>query len=230
MNIFGKVSTTLAVLALCACGGVSEDPLGGGAASGSDAGTGHGSTGGSSSGGGGSPIDGATSRVPTNHRASNAQCTAPAPAGDCSGPGPTPGGCTTDGACTSGKDGRCISPGGGPASDCVCTYDTCTLDTDCHTGETCACHGAPYTDGAGSTCVPGNCRVDSDCGTDGYCSPSSKTAVCGDSLAGYYCHTAKDECTNDSDCPSSTTTAGVPMCVYSTTDTRWACVAVPVCV
>jgi hypothetical protein len=223
MNIFGKASTVVAVMALCACGGVSENPPGGGSTNGSDAGTG------GSSSDGGSTSDAGASPVPTNHRPSNAECIAPAPAGDCSGPGPTAGGCTTDNACTSGTDGRCITPGGGIASDCVCTYDACTADTDCTTGKTCACHGSPYTDGAGSTCVVGNCRVDSDCGVSGYCSPSSTTSVCGNNLAGYYCHTAKDECVNDTDCPSSTTTPGVPMCIYSTTDTRWECVEVTFC-
>jgi hypothetical protein len=74
-----------------------------------------------------------------------------------------------------------------------------------------------------------NCRVDTDCGAQGYCSPSSGTSICGDSLAGYYCHTASDECIDDSDCLQNPNNAGIPGCVYSTTDSHWVCIMVPVC-
>jgi hypothetical protein len=70
--------------------------------------------------------------------------------------------------------------------------------------------------------VTGNCRVDADCGAEGYCSPSPLTAICGDSLAGYYCHTAPDLCIDDSDCSGEG-------CVYSTTNSRWECVARLIC-
>lgn len=170
-------------------------------------------------------------RVPVNHRPSDAQCSTPAPPGDCAGPYPDGGGCASDTNCAeAGTNGRCINPGGGPAAPCFCTYDRCLGDTDCPSGQTCACHGAPYTDSVGNTCVQGNCRVDADCGAGGYCSPSSNTGICGDSLAGYYCHSAADLCIDDSDCPeSSNGTVGEPGCVYSTTDSRWECIIVPVC-
>jgi hypothetical protein len=169
-------------------------------------------------------------RVPVNHRPSDAQCSTPAPPGDCAGSYPDGGGCASDGDCTgAGTNGRCIHPGGGPAAPCFCTYDRCLGDTDCSAGQTCACHGAPYTDSAGNACVKGNCRIDADCGAQGYCSPSSDTGICGDSLAGYYCHTAADLCIDDSDCPQSATVVGNPGCVYSTTDSRWECLVVPVC-
>jgi Cys-rich repeat protein len=83
--------------------------------------------------------------------------------------------------------------------------------------------------------VKGNCRVDADCGAGGYCSPSSNTGICGDSLAGYYCQTPADLCIDDSDCPGSpvgssgTIIVGNPGCVYSTTDSRWECIVAPVC-
>lgn len=92
-------------------------------------------------------------------------------------------------------------------------------DTDCATGLTCACHGSPYTHGAGNTCVPGNCRVDADCGSGGYCSPSDAPMSCG-ALGGYYCHTAADQCIDDTDCPSS---QGPQVCAYSTSTGRWEC-------
>jgi len=99
-------------------------------------------------------------------------------------------------------------------------------DTDCPAGNTCACHGSAYTGGAGNTCVPGNCRVDADCGTDGYCSPAYNTHSCG-GVAGYYCHTPKDTCLDDSDCTSSQ--SGPQVCTYSTAAGHWACAAQELC-
>jgi len=169
-------------------------------------------------------------RAPVNHRPSDAQCSTPAAPGDCAGPGPSPGGCTSDSNCTAGTNGRCLHPGGGPAADCSCTYDACVVDTDCPSGKTCACHGSPYTDSAGNACVTGNCRVDADCGAGGYCSPSSLNEICGDSLAGYYCHTAADLCIDDSDCsPNVPASPDGPACAYGATDARWECVARPIC-
>jgi hypothetical protein len=176
----------------------------------------------------GTPSGGDAGRVPVNHRPSDAQCATSAPPGDCAGPGPMPGGCLSDGNCTAGTNGRCLHPGGGPAADCFCTYDMCMQDTNCPIGQTCACHGSPYTAGAGNTCIQGNCRIDADCGAGGYCSPSSLSTACGDSLAGYYCHTAGDLCLNDSDCPS--TGPDIPVCVYSTADHRWECSQVSLCI
>jgi hypothetical protein len=77
--------------------------------------------------------------------------------------------------------------------------------------------------------VAGNCRVDADCGAGGYCSPSSLTFTCGDGLAGYYCHTKADLCIDDSDCTVMPTIAAIPGCVYSTTDSRWECNDLLVC-
>lgn len=165
--------------------------------------------------------------MPVNHRPSDAQCSGPAAGGDCASPGPPPGGCTSDSVCTGGTNGRCINHGGGPAADCYCTYDACVHDADCPGGQTCACHGAPYTDSAGNTCVAGNCRIDTDCGAGGYCSPSARPALCGDSLAGYYCHTAGDQCVDDTDCGASG--PNFAACEYSTTDSRWECQQLPVC-
>jgi hypothetical protein len=176
---------------------------------------------GSSGGSGRSVAESGAGRLPVNHRPSDAQCSTSAPPGDCVAPFPDAG-CASDNDCAeAGTNGRCINQGGGPAAPCFCTSDTCSVDTNCPNGQTCACQGAPYTDGHSNTCVTGNCRVDADCGAE-YCSPSSLTAICGDSLAGYYCHTATDRCIDDSDCSGGG-------CVYSTTDSRWECVSVPVC-
>ena len=213
---------------LCACGG-SVTP------SGAQAGGGHpergmpdgsgGMDGVAPDGDGGSPVG----RVPLNHRPSDAQCATTAAAGNCGGEEPFPdAGCTMDSDCTAGKEGRCETPGGGPVSDCVCIYDKCGGDTDCPGGQPCGCHGSPYSGGLGSTCVPGNCRVDADCGENGYCSPSP-TQGCGPTLGGYYCHTALDQCIDDSDCSPTPTTPGGGFCSYVATDARWECVTIDYC-
>jgi hypothetical protein len=153
--------------------------------------------------------------VPTYHRGGESQCATPRAAGSC-----TPGNagdlflCSSDSDCTEGgANGRCTSSGGGPAG-CSCTYDTCQTDADCGKGELCVCHGSAYSYG-GSSCMSGNCRVDSDCGVGEYCSPAHGTSGCG-YVSGYYCHTQKDECTNDSDCASG-------LCTWSTASERWEC-------
>jgi hypothetical protein len=157
---------------------------------------------------------------PLNHRPNDDECLAAAPKGDCSfggsGGGPN---CSSDAQCVdAGVNGRCIQNNGG-AAFCFCTSDTCADDGACPTGQTCACHGSPYSDGAGNHCVAGNCRVDSDCGAGGWCSPTYAATGCG-SLGGYYCHTPKDMCVNDSDCPMS---AGPATCSYDTTLGYWHC-------
>jgi hypothetical protein len=162
--------------------------------------------------------------VPDQHRPNSAQCAEPAPPGniDCTSDCPTGSNfeCASDNDCAAtGVNGRCVN-GGGPAGS-SCTHDSCIVDTDCPTGRTCACHDSPYTYRAGNTCVPGNCRVDADCGAGGYCSPSA-ASTCSDAgnlCLGYYCHTPKDRCINDSDCASQPLTA----CIYSTSAGYWAC-------
>jgi hypothetical protein len=176
--------------------------------------------------GGGSGEAGA-GRIPVNHRANADPCAAPRPAGNCTGgTGVRDGGfmCLQDSDCTAGKSGRCGNPGG-PAG-CYCSYDTCTLDTDCPTGQTCACHGSPY-NSFGNTCVPGNCRVDADCGAGGYCSPTAPAGGWCGSVGGHYCHTPNDLCVDDRDCPAGT--PGEGFCEYSTTNGRWECRVVAVC-
>lgn len=230
----------VAVSALWACGGQTLGvPSGGDGGSssssgsssgGSSGGSSSGSSGGSSSSSGGSSSSSGGSgsssggvdagRVPTNHRPNDSECTAPAAPGNCPGGGGLPGACDADPQCTSGSDGRCIQPSSGVAQGCQCTYDACADDAACPMDQTCACHGSPYTDSQGNTCVAGNCRVDADCGAGGYCSPSSLMAICGYSLAGYYCHTPMDQCTDDSDC---STAQGPAICAYSTATSRWQC-------
>jgi hypothetical protein len=180
----------------------------------------------------GAMLDGAMlGRIPTSHRASDIQCAQSAPAGTCpcnanrpSSSYPDQWACSSDSDCVdAGANGRCISSI--PLAGCVCSSDSCTGDTDCQSGETCACHGSPYMFGRGNLCVPGNCQVDADCGTGGYCSPTpalpcnmnGRDFYC--QGRGYYCHTPKDECVDDSDCQG----VGFPGCLYDQSAGYWKC-------
>jgi hypothetical protein len=49
---------------------------------------------------------------------------------------------------------------------------------------------------------------------------------CGVGVAGYYCHTANDQCIDDTDCVA---TMGNATCAYSTANSRWECVMYGVC-
>jgi hypothetical protein len=74
----------------------------------------------------------------------------------------------------------------------------------------------------------GDCSLDSDCGPGGYCSPSvqaNSQCSSGPAPAGFFCHTAKDECVNDTDCRSS---AG-NFCVFAPERGLWACAAISIC-
>lgn len=157
--------------------------------------------------------------VPTQHIPSGATCRATRGPGN-SGNGFTcadggfSGCCGTDADCTDGTNGRCtITGNGGPH----CTYDVCSSSSDCPTGNSCACgdvNAYSY-----NICVPSNCRTDSDCGTGGYCSPSLGTCgTYGGEYAGIYCHTAQDQCVNDSDCAGPN-----GHCSYNLETSRWEC-------
>jgi hypothetical protein len=130
--------------------------------------------------------------------------------------------CGKDADCTAGANGRCDESMGGPAG-CYCTYDMCEHDTDCSPGDLCACHGSPFV-GGGNSCLPGSCRVDSDCGNGGYCSPSHGGPLGCGGLTGYYCHTASDQCVNDTDCGN-----GFQVCGWSPADSRWECLMQELC-
>jgi len=142
----------------------------------------------------------------------------PATPVNCSHPGDPFGdaGCEGDNSCTAGTNGRCIGPPGGPAI-CGCTYDQCLHDTDCAASKTCACHDSPYLWGD-NACTQGDCRIDANCGVAGFCSPSLSPASCY-LLSGFYCHTALDQCTDDTDCATQSGQG----CMYSPAHARWEC-------
>ncbi|HVZ88830.1 MAG TPA: hypothetical protein VHG72_17805 [Polyangia bacterium] len=153
--------------------------------------------------------------------------------------------CAADSDCTAGSNGRCFL-NGGPVADCgtSCSYDGCAQDTDCPNDEPCVCR-ASAADSAANICLTGgNCRVDSDCGAGGYCSPSQVNdfcfcpspalcpdgstlcsagdqqvpCACGDACGhAYFCHTKRDSCTDDSDCPGGQT------CNFDTVNGIWDC-------
>lgn len=195
---------------------------------------------------GSSGVAGST-KVPLNHRSASASCPSQR------GPGPScatticasqpyPSGvatpsCASDSQCTGGKNGRCfpfeglVGPGG-------CSYDECFSDSDCGARTPCLCRSSATDNSANACDVGGNCAVDSDCGPGGYCSPSMGSCPSAapevevqDNYAGpspYYCHTASDQCVNDSDCasPDAGTASSLgtsTLCAYNTQDKRWEC-------
>jgi len=109
------------------------------------------------------------------------------------------GPCKSDGDCTDGKDGLCVLSL--TVAACSCTYDQCFSDDDCPAGTLCSCSGF-Y---SGNTCVSGSCHVDADCGVGGYCSPV--VAGCSGQVIGYACHKADDKCSDNKDCPFSSSCA-----------------------
>lgn len=121
--------------------------------------------------------------------------------------------CTAHSDCTAGENGRCLQMRFGY----TCTYDTCFSDSDC--ANVCECGGAFRSDA--NMCLPeGACRIDADCGANGFCSPTR--GDCGDFLGtvGYYCHTDRDECIDDSDCEAM----GFQWyCRFDRLGGRWSC-------
>jgi hypothetical protein len=134
--------------------------------------------------------------------------------------------CSNDSQCAdAGVNGRCIqnTPG---LLGCLCTSDTCADDSACPAGQTCACHGSPNDYGAGNHCLPSDCRVDADCGPCGWCSPTVSSGSCL-SVVGYYCHTPKDQCVNDSDCLDAGLRSAT--CGYDASLGYWRCIFVLGC-
>jgi hypothetical protein len=171
----------LALLAL-GCGRVPLDSpaLGGpvGAADGGDLGAGAGASG----------------RVPDLHRAASVACPIAEPMGL---PCIAPGACSTDAECQAGQNGRCVASH--VVVSCECVYDTCYRDGDCPVGQACACKPFEF----GNACVPASCRVDTDCGPGGFCGPVIE--YCARTTVGFQCHSFRDGCFGDADCPITDT-------------------------
>jgi hypothetical protein len=166
----------------------------------------------SGSGGGSGP-------VPARHRPTAVACPMDRPAGICTSPGSATAECIADSECAAGQNGRCRQQVRFPT--CICSYDSCFADTDCGAGGVCSCRGSSGpTDNSANVCLKSNCRVDADCGGR-YCSPTVDFG-CGAffGVVGYYCHTAKDSCLDDTDCASQ----GGGDCRYNPTTAAWTCV------
>jgi hypothetical protein len=166
-----------------------------------------------------------TMRVPAKHRAAGTSCAQqraavhPTPVDPNLYP-PDSNPCAQDSDCMDGQNGRCVQPAPGPRR-LTCSYDECFADAQCTSNAPCECR-ASASDGSPNSCLQsGNCRVDADCGEGGYCSPSllnqfcicPSPTLCGQ---GYFCHSPKDTCLDDSDCADGS-------CNYDSVEKRWAC-------
>lgn len=163
------------------------------------------------------------SKEPLIHRPTADACTATRAPFNCdiSGSG-APAECSVDSECTQGQNGRCV---GNPHDGCSCSYDQCVTDADCGSNQLCSCRQDwHYGAGGPNVCMMSNCRVDADCGAGGYCSPSYD-AQCGAyfGVTGWFCHTKKDECVNDSDCAQVDGGWSAPFCGYRPEVGHWAC-------
>ncbi len=168
----------------------------------------------------------AVCKTATQHRATAAACDGVRPVT----PDPNPTNhpfikCTKHSDCTDGKNGRCT---GNPHDGWQCTYDLCQADADCKGGQgLCECGGGFRSDN--DVCLDTGCHVDADCvptsaacGT-GFCSPSLGSCGHYGKAVGYFCHTAKDECTNDSDCAGEGQFGMAPYCKYEPSVGHWKC-------
>jgi hypothetical protein len=136
--------------------------------------------------------------------------------------------CSTDADCVApppGPTGKCVASSSGS----VCDWNQCTVDTDCPETDgnaVCICQGQSFGWGHqsyGSSCVASNCRTDADCGAGGFCSPTVSSS-CGPfyGTVGFYCHTCKDTCIDDSDCPADMF-GQAGYCAYDPSVGHWAC-------
>jgi len=154
------------------------------------------------------------SHPPKTHRASAEKCP-DTPHDQHAGP-TAKGDCKANTDCTAGKNGLCVDHyiGQGDFS-AECEYDTCFSDADCPKGP-CLCGGAK----ANNHCGHGECKTDADC-KGSYCSPSPDD--CNWGTKGWYCHTAKDECVDDSDCTKDGKGEGEGYCWLDEKAGHWAC-------
>jgi hypothetical protein len=173
----------------------------------------------------GSPIswDG---RAPLDHRASPTACPeereAGAPCAAGTGPFPTEGSCEQDSDCTMGKNGRCLAFPNAPPEEAgrqcgaICSYDDCFVDSDCPPRVPCVCRDVTIYGDPNVCSTQSQCAVDSQCGPPGFCSPQA-----GSPFYGYFCHTLRDLCIDNTDCPSGDS------CEFDTMTNRWFCFMPP---
>lgn len=159
-------------------------------------------------------------RVPKEHRANHAQCpTERDPVTPTSDGCPVNAlHCAQDSDCTEGENGRCFDVGLCPSD---CDYDDCFQDSDCASQTPCFCR--PSATDKNYCFTRSNCSVDADCGDGAYCSPSliASSCICESSscIEGYFCHTTRDGCLDDGDCPTRQT------CAFDGNEQRFSCQA-----
>jgi hypothetical protein len=140
-------------------------------------------------------------RVPQVHRARSIACPTARAAGDSFAPRAGDE-CTSDAACMANANGRCLLIGGNGR----CSYDSCARDEDCPGTAVCECRPNEASNNP-NVCISGDCRIDADCGATGYCSRSKIPGVGESSFgpfsSGYFCHTEKDCCMDNSDCTAN---------------------------
>lgn len=164
-------------------------------------------------------------KAPALHRASATACDDVRP----SNPVSTQDGpeilCTTHAECTAGKNGRCL---GNSHDGWRCTYDACLSDTQCGGSSVCECEGGFRSDH--NVCLKSECQLDSDCkgasaacGAIGFCSPSLGSCGHYAKAVGYFCHTPKDECTDDTDCAGNGQFGQKPYCSFDSAVGHWKC-------
>jgi len=167
--------------------------------------------------------NGTSVRVPAVHRSAGTTCPATrGPGSICmGGPGAGTSQCTTDSQCAAGKNGRC-SASFGLLGDCIpsCSYDGCQTDADCPAHVPCECRDSATSESANVCVMAGNCAIDADCGPRGFCSPGLLEGLCEHPI--YFCHTPKDTCTDDFDCPALASGAA-QRCNYDMKSGHFAC-------
>jgi hypothetical protein len=93
----------------------------------------------------------------------------------------------------------------------------CMQDSDCRSGTACVCNPLAYlpdmrTEPTGKgACVLATCRTDADCAAGSYCAVGNLEYL-GDTVPGFGCLRADDECTTDADCDMS----NVQICLEET--------------
>jgi hypothetical protein len=115
--------------------------------------------------------------------------------------------CESDGDCTEGAHGKCITGVGQIGTYCGCVY-SCADDSECKadsdgTPTVCVCANALPQGGGQSRCVTARCQSDAEC-TGGDCGVSAYHNGCGISYS-LACRSANDTCAVADDCPGGTT-------------------------
>ena len=106
------------------------------------------------------------------------------------------------------------------------TVDACTTDDQCGDRRVCSCFSANNPRTGGNVCsAPGQCKVDGDCPAGRVCT-ASYTLTCAQPFAVIYaCHSADDDCNNDSECTSPSGRGVTNLCTFRPERGTWGCVA-----